>query len=124
MIANTLMQAYKAEFHEGRAKCGGKVALDSDVLRDTLMARAVNIERTRYGGFMYVFSDASYIERQSDKFRPGLDYRTRTDAPPSERCEGTLEQLSADTGESVQTLINWSKNKPVVFELVLRGLKK
>ena len=44
---------------------------------------------------------------------------------PSEKCKAaglkSLAELSEITGESVQTLNNWSKNKPRVFALVLRG---
>jgi len=44
---------------------------------------------------------------------------------PSEKCKEaglkSLAELSEISGESVQTLNNWSKNKPVVFELVLKG---
>jgi len=44
---------------------------------------------------------------------------------PSEKCKAaglkSLAELAEITGESVQTLNNWFKNKPVVFDLVLRG---
>jgi len=44
---------------------------------------------------------------------------------PSEKCKAaglkSLAELSEISGESVQTLNNWSKNKPTVFGLVLRG---
>ena len=44
---------------------------------------------------------------------------------PSEKCKEaglkSLAELSEISGESVQTLNNWSKNKPIVFELVLKG---
>lgn len=44
---------------------------------------------------------------------------------PSEKCKQaglkSLAELSATTGESVQTLINWSKNKPQLFNVVLTG---
>jgi len=44
---------------------------------------------------------------------------------PSEKCKEaglkSLAELAEITGESVQTLNNWSKNKPRVFDLVLRG---
>ncbi len=44
---------------------------------------------------------------------------------PSEKCKvaglKSLNELSQLSGESVQTLNNWYKNKPRVFELVLRG---
>ena len=44
---------------------------------------------------------------------------------PSEKCKAaglkSLAELAEITGESVQTLNNWSKNKPRVFDLVLRG---
>jgi len=44
---------------------------------------------------------------------------------PSEQCKqaglSSLKQLADISGESVQTLNNWSKNKPLVFDLVLRG---
>lgn len=33
----------------------------------------------------------------------------------------SLSQVSEMTGQSAQTLINWSKNKPELFEVVLRG---
>ena len=32
-----------------------------------------------------------------------------------------LNELVALTGESIQTLNNWSKNKPKFFELVIAG---
>ena len=44
---------------------------------------------------------------------------------PSEQCKAaglkSLAELSKISGESVQTLNNWSKHKPIVFDLVLRG---
>ena len=44
---------------------------------------------------------------------------------PSEKCKAaglkSLAELSEISSESVQTLNNWSKNKPLVFDLVLRG---
>ena len=44
---------------------------------------------------------------------------------PSEKCKAvglkSLKQLSEITGESEQTLINWSKNKPDLFTIVLAG---
>ena len=44
---------------------------------------------------------------------------------PSEKCKlaglKSLAELSQISGESVQTLNNWHKKKPRVFELVLRG---
>lgn len=44
---------------------------------------------------------------------------------PSERCKAaglkSLAELSEICGESVQTLNNWHKNKPRVFDLVLLG---
>jgi len=44
---------------------------------------------------------------------------------PSEKCKAaglkSLAELSQISGESVQTLINWSRNKPKVFKLVLLG---
>jgi len=44
---------------------------------------------------------------------------------PSELCKQaglkSLLELSEITGESVQTLNNWHKNKPRLFNLVLRG---
>ncbi len=44
---------------------------------------------------------------------------------PSEKCKAaglkSLLELSEITGESVQTLINWHKNKPRLFNVVLRG---
>ncbi len=44
---------------------------------------------------------------------------------PSEKCKAaglkSLNEISQLSGESVQTLNNWHKNKPRVFELVLRG---
>lgn len=42
---------------------------------------------------------------------------------PSERCKQaglkSLAELSEITGESVQTLNNWTKNKPNIFDAVL-----
>jgi len=50
------------------------------------------------------------------------------DAPkpkPSERCKAaglkSLNELAEITGESVQTLNNWHKNKPRRFDLILLG---
>lgn len=44
---------------------------------------------------------------------------------PSEKCKAaglkSLAELSEITGESVQTLNNWNKNKPHFFEIVLAG---
>jgi len=44
---------------------------------------------------------------------------------PSELCKqaglSSLKELTEISGESVQTLNNWHKNKPLVFDLVLRG---
>ena len=44
---------------------------------------------------------------------------------PSERCKlaglKSLAELAEMTGESVQTLNNWYKNKPQRFEIVLIG---
>ena len=44
---------------------------------------------------------------------------------PSEQCKAaglkSLVALSEMSGESVQTLNNWYKNKPRLFELVLMG---
>lgn len=44
---------------------------------------------------------------------------------PSEKCKAaglkSLAELSEISGESVQTLNNWHKNKPKLFDLVLRG---
>jgi Trk K+ transport system NAD-binding subunit len=45
---------------------------------------------------------------------------------PSERCKAlglTLAQVSRVSGTSVQTLINWHKNKPWLFDVVLAGVK-
>ncbi len=45
---------------------------------------------------------------------------------PSEKCKAvslkSLLELSEITGESVQTLNNWHKNKPHVFRFVLLGV--
>ena len=50
---------------------------------------------------------------------------TASTMKPSEKCKAaglkSLAELSEISGESVQTLNNWSKNKPLVFDLVLRG---
>ena len=35
----------------------------------------------------------------------------------------SLKQVSELTGQSPQTLINWHKNKPELFEVVLLGCK-
>lgn len=44
---------------------------------------------------------------------------------PSEKCKQaglkSLNELAEISGESVQTLNNWFKYKPAVFDLVLRG---
>ena len=44
---------------------------------------------------------------------------------PSEKCKAaglkSLAELSEMSGQSVQTLTNWNKNKPLLFGLVLRG---
>ena len=44
---------------------------------------------------------------------------------PSEQCKevglSSLNQLAEITGESVQTLNNWHKNKPKLFKAVLAG---
>lgn len=44
---------------------------------------------------------------------------------PSEKVKAaglkSLAELSEKSGESVQTLNNWHKNKPRVFELLLKG---
>lgn len=44
---------------------------------------------------------------------------------PSEQCKAaglkSLAELSRITGESEQTLINWHKNKPVLFDIVTKG---
>lgn len=44
---------------------------------------------------------------------------------PSEQCHRaglkSLTRLSEVSGQSVQTLINWHRNKPKLFELVLLG---
>ncbi|NOY72178.1 MAG: hypothetical protein GXP14_07340 [Gammaproteobacteria bacterium] len=44
---------------------------------------------------------------------------------PSEKCKASglksLSELSEISGTSVQTLNNWHKNKPILFDLVLRG---
>lgn len=33
----------------------------------------------------------------------------------------SLSQVAEMTGQSIQTLINWHKNKPDLFDIVLRG---
>lgn len=44
---------------------------------------------------------------------------------PSDRCKAaglrSLKELSEITGKTVQTLINWNREKPELFELVLIG---
>jgi hypothetical protein len=44
---------------------------------------------------------------------------------PSEKCKAaglkSLNELAEITGESVQTLNNWYKNKPQLFKVVLAG---
>lgn len=44
---------------------------------------------------------------------------------PSEACKAaglkSLAELSRVTGESVQTLNNWHKNKPRLFEILVAG---
>ena len=44
---------------------------------------------------------------------------------PSGKCKAaglkSLAELAEISGESVQTLNNWYKKKPIVFDLVLRG---
>ena len=41
------------------------------------------------------------------------------------KAEGlkSLSQVSEMTGQSLQTLSNWSKNKPELFKIVLLGCK-
>ena len=46
---------------------------------------------------------------------------------PSVKCKSSglkrgLTELSEETGESMQTLNHWHKNKPRLFELVLKGV--
>ena len=36
----------------------------------------------------------------------------------------SLSQVSKMTGQSLQTLSNWSKNKPELFKIVLLGCKE
>lgn len=36
----------------------------------------------------------------------------------------SLSQVSEMTGQSAQTLINWSKNKPELFAVVLKGCQQ
>ena len=36
----------------------------------------------------------------------------------------SLKQVSELTGQSSQTLLNWHKDKPLLFEIVLLGCKK
>tara|TARA_R110002020_G_scaffold375633_1_gene586846 strand:- start:55 stop:246 length:192 start_codon:yes stop_codon:yes gene_type:complete len=47
---------------------------------------------------------------------------------PSEQCKQagleSLAELQRVTGESKQTLINWHKNKPILFEVVVIGAAK
>ena len=44
---------------------------------------------------------------------------------PSDQCKAaglnSLAELVLITSESKQTLINWHKNKPILFKLVLLG---
>ncbi len=44
---------------------------------------------------------------------------------PSEQCKQaglkSLEEVSKFSGQSVQTLINWHKNKPELFRLLILG---
>ena len=44
---------------------------------------------------------------------------------PSEQCKAaglkSLAELSEITGQSVRTLSNWHKDKPVLFRIVLIG---
>ena len=44
---------------------------------------------------------------------------------PSEQCKSaglkSLAELSKISGESVQTLINWHKNKPLLFKVLIAG---
>ena len=44
---------------------------------------------------------------------------------PSKKCKAagleSLAELSRITGESVQTLINWHKNKPKLFNVIIAG---
>jgi hypothetical protein len=46
---------------------------------------------------------------------------------PSEKCKSeglkSLSQVAEMTGQSLQTLGNWAKNKPKLFKIVLRGCK-
>ena len=46
---------------------------------------------------------------------------------PSEQCKAaglkSLVELSQITGESQQTLINWNKNKPRLFAVVVAGAR-
>lgn len=45
---------------------------------------------------------------------------------PSEQCKAaglkSLAELSRVSGESVQTLINWNKNKPQLFKVLIAGV--
>lgn len=43
---------------------------------------------------------------------------------PSEICKAhglTLKRVSQLTGVSTRTLINWSRNRPELFEIIVRG---
>jgi len=44
---------------------------------------------------------------------------------PSQQCKAaglkSLAQVSQMTGKSVQTLINWSRDSPELFEVVIAG---
>ena len=46
---------------------------------------------------------------------------------PSDQCRAgglrSLAELSRLSGVSVQTLINWSRNKPTLFEIAIAGAK-
>jgi len=44
---------------------------------------------------------------------------------PAQQCKKlgiTLQQVSDKTNTSRQTLTNWHKNKPLLFEVVLKGV--
>ena len=71
---------------------------------------------------------ASALERLSDVVDSKVKIKIATDrnATPSERCKElgiTLAHVSRVSGTSVQTLINWHKNKPWLFDVVLAGVK-
>jgi hypothetical protein len=71
---------------------------------------------------------ASALDKLSDIVDSKVKIKITVDrnATPSQRCKElgmTLAHVSRVSGTSVQTLINWHKNKPWLFDVVLAGVK-